>query len=181
MNDDTYFIQNLSTNITRLRKKRGIKQEELAQAIGIGKNAISNIEKKRAFPTLANLDKMARFFKATPTQLFGSPQEIELERAVYQTDEYSERTQQILTQLQAIQQVLENHDFARQLEQMAALPTPETKIDSDGTTLYWKLDEKGLPIKTKFYREEQIPDLSGDFSQALEETPLEKLLKAQNL
>ena len=36
--------------------------------------------KTKSYPTFANLDKIAEYFNATPTQLFGTSKEIELER-----------------------------------------------------------------------------------------------------
>lgn len=178
MTENYYFIQNLAGNITRLRKERGLKQEDLAKEIGVSKNSISNIEKQRAFPTLANLDKMARFFKVTPNQLFGTSQELELEKAAYSTDEYDQRVKEILTQIQTIQQVFNDEDFVNHLNQMTMLLLPKEKIDNDGTPLYWKMDEHGIPNKNILYREEQLPMLGGDFTFAHEEeTPLDKLLK----
>jgi transcriptional regulator with XRE-family HTH domain len=178
MTENYFFIQNLAGNLTRLRKEKGMKQEDLAKAIGVTKNSISNIEKQRSFPTLANLDKMARIFNATPNQLFGTSQEIELERAVYSTDEYSERIKETLSNLRTIEQFLSDDGFEEQINKMTYLTTRQPIIDGDGSALYWKLDAQERPIKEMFYHEEQLSRLQGNFELAREsETPLEKLAK----
>ncbi|WEV61289.1 helix-turn-helix transcriptional regulator [Streptococcaceae bacterium ESL0729] len=94
--EEKYFIQNFGSNLARLRKERDVKQEELANAIGVSKNSISNIEKGKAYPTFNNLDKIAKFFRATPTQLFGTNQDIELEISAENIDEYNEKALNIL-------------------------------------------------------------------------------------
>ena len=78
-NRKLYFIQNFGENVAKLRREKNIKQEVLAEYVGISKNAISKIEQGTSYPTFANLDKIAEFFKATPTQLFGTEQEKQLE------------------------------------------------------------------------------------------------------
>ena len=92
----TYMIHNFASNLSRLRKEAGISQTELAEKLGIGKQSISDYEKSKSYPTFATLDKIADFFKATPVQLFGTSQDIELEKAVLKTDEYTEKANNII-------------------------------------------------------------------------------------
>ncbi|HGK8277081.1 TPA: helix-turn-helix domain-containing protein, partial [Streptococcus pyogenes] len=73
------MIEYFGTNLSNLRKKNRLSQKELADELGLNKQSISEIENGRRFPTFTNLEKIAKFFNATPTQLFGSPSEIEFE------------------------------------------------------------------------------------------------------
>ena len=95
-NRKLYFIQNFGDNVAKLRKEKNIKQEVLAEYVGISKNAISKIEQGTSYPTFANLDKIAEFFKATPTQLFGTEQEKQLEISADNIDEYQKKAHEIL-------------------------------------------------------------------------------------
>lgn len=92
----TYMIHNFAPNLSRLRKEKGISQTELAEKLNIGKQPISDYEKSKSYPTFATLDKIADFFKATPVQLFGTSRDIELEKAVLKTDEYTEKANNII-------------------------------------------------------------------------------------
>ncbi|MGT2737620.1 helix-turn-helix domain-containing protein [Streptococcus orisratti] len=105
MND--YLIQNFGKNVAQLRKKKGVTQAELAEVIGVKKAAISKIELGTSYPTFANLDKIARYFKATPNELFGTSTDIELERAVIKTDEYSEKAEKIIRAVSKIEEYSE--------------------------------------------------------------------------
>ena len=95
-NRKLYFIQNFGENVAKLRREKNIKQEVLAEYVGISKNAISKIEQGTSYPTFANLDKIAEFFKATPTQLFGTEQEKQLEISADNIDEYQKKAHEIL-------------------------------------------------------------------------------------
>ncbi|MDV5987558.1 helix-turn-helix transcriptional regulator [Streptococcus canis] len=101
------MIENFAPNLIKLRKQKGLSQKELAQNIGVSSQTISNIENQSAYPTFTNLEKIAQFFNATPTQLFGTTQEIELERAVLQTDEYDDK---IISMLNALKEIDEYFD-----------------------------------------------------------------------
>ena len=49
---------------------------------------------------MQNLDKIAEYFNATPTQLFGTSKEIELEKSVLESNEYSDKVSEILKSCQ---------------------------------------------------------------------------------
>ena len=85
----TFIIQNFGPNLARLHIEKGVSQTQLAEDLGIGKQSISDYEKQKSYPTFANLDKIAEYFNATPTQLFGTSKEIELEKSVLESNEYS--------------------------------------------------------------------------------------------
>ena len=95
----TYMIHNFAFNLSRLRKEKGISQTELAEKLNIGKQSISDYEKSKSYPTFA-----------TPVQLFGTSQDIELEKAVLKTDEYTEKANNI------IQAVKSFDELAHQIE-----------------------------------------------------------------
>jgi len=61
----------LNENIRNFRKFRGIKQQELADALGRTKSVISNWERGANSPDLESCEKMCRIFNVTPNELFG--------------------------------------------------------------------------------------------------------------
>lgn len=60
------------------------------------KSSFTPLRKTKSYPTFANLDKIAEYFNATPTQLFGTSKEIELEKSVLESNEYSDKVSEIL-------------------------------------------------------------------------------------
>ena len=105
----TYMIHNFAFNLYRLRKEVGISQTELAERLNIGKQVISDYERGRSYPTFATLDKIADFFKATPVQLFGTSQDIELERSVLKTDEYVDKARYLMKAVNEFEIMLERY------------------------------------------------------------------------
>ena len=102
----TYMIHNFAFNLYRLRKEVGISQTELAERLNIGKQVISDYERGKSYPTFATLDKIAYFFKATPVQLFGTSQDIELERSVLKTDEYVDKARYLMKAVNEFEKML---------------------------------------------------------------------------
>lgn len=60
----------LGRRIQELRKARKIKQEELAEFIGIAPRNMSNIETGRSFPSPENLEKISSVLKLKIKDLF---------------------------------------------------------------------------------------------------------------
>jgi transcriptional regulator with XRE-family HTH domain len=86
---------------------KNISQLELAEHIGVGKATISKIMKMgTGYPTFSNLDKIARYFNATATQLFGTELEIQLEIGHDTIDEYVKKATVILEARNAIPEIL---------------------------------------------------------------------------
>ena len=104
--ESDFMIENFGKNISNLRRKKNVSQEELAEYVGVGKAAISKIELGTSFPTFSNLDKIARYFNATATQLFGSELEIQLEIGHDNIDEYFKKATVILEARNAIPEIL---------------------------------------------------------------------------
>lgn len=61
----------LGKNIMALRKKRGLSLDELARRSGVSKAMLSQVEQKKANPTVATLWKIAHGLEADLEQLLG--------------------------------------------------------------------------------------------------------------
>ena len=60
----------MKNKVRELRKERGFTQEELAEIIGISRQAINAIEKEKFDPSLPTAFKMAKLFKTSIENLF---------------------------------------------------------------------------------------------------------------
>ena len=58
-------------NIKRLRKNKGLKQQELAEILGVKRNTYSDWENGKTEPSFDNLFKLADFFDISLDWLFG--------------------------------------------------------------------------------------------------------------
>ncbi|MGT2716492.1 helix-turn-helix domain-containing protein [Streptococcus respiraculi] len=132
----TFLIHNFGKNLSRLRKEKGLTQDELAQSIGVQKAAISKMELGTSYPSFSNLDKIAEFFKATPNQLFGTPRDIEIEKAIYKTDEYDEKAKTILSALKQWEQFEESEAYC----DLLWLTRGPELVTKDGDPLYEDFD-----------------------------------------
>ena len=112
----------------------GVSQTQLAEDLGIGKQSISDYEKQKSYPTFANLDKIAEYFNATPTQLFGTSKEIELEKSVLESNEYSDKVSEILKAIKYIEHFLQTD--GQYLEDLLYLTRGSKLYTEDGNELY---------------------------------------------
>lgn len=126
------MIENFGKNISNLRREKNVSQEELAAYVGVGKAAISKIELGTSFPTFANLEKIAQYFDATPTQLFGTELEIQLEISRKNIDEYEKKATHILEAAKAISDI----------EKTLFKVEPKITISDDGKKLYTLMNSK---------------------------------------
>ena len=62
---------NLGENLVRLRRKRGITQEELANFVGVTKASVSKWETRQSMPDILLLPRLAAFFDVTVDELIG--------------------------------------------------------------------------------------------------------------
>ena len=64
-------VLNFSDNIVRLRHKKNITQEQLAEFIGVTKASVSKWENKQSLPDILLLPKLAAFFDVSIDELIG--------------------------------------------------------------------------------------------------------------
>ena len=64
--------QELGAKIKRIRKKRGLTQEQLAELIDISSRNLSNIEIGANFPKADTLEKLLNALKVTTEELFAN-------------------------------------------------------------------------------------------------------------
>ena len=60
----------MKNRVKEFRKNQKLTQEELAQLIGISRQAINAIEKEKFYPSLPTAFKMAKLFKTSIEKLF---------------------------------------------------------------------------------------------------------------
>lgn len=60
-----------SKRLKKLRKNKGLKQQELAEILGIKRNTYSDWENGKTEPRFDNLVKLADFFNVSLDWLFG--------------------------------------------------------------------------------------------------------------
>ena len=58
-------------NIKRLRKNKGLKQQEIAELLGVKRNTYSDWENGKTDPSFENLVKLADLFDVSLDWLFG--------------------------------------------------------------------------------------------------------------
>ena len=78
----TFIIQKFWTQFGTTTHRKRSKSNSTWQKTQESVNSPSLTTKTKSYPTFANLDKIAEYFDATPTQLFGTSKEIELEKSV---------------------------------------------------------------------------------------------------
>ena len=60
----------MKNKVKELRKEKKLTQEELADLIGVSRQAVNAIEKEKFDPSLPTAFKMAKLFKTTIEELF---------------------------------------------------------------------------------------------------------------
>ena len=66
----------MKNNLEQLRKQRGIRQEELAAALGVSRQTISSLEKGRYNPSILLAFKIARYFDLLIEDIFLYEEEV---------------------------------------------------------------------------------------------------------
>ncbi|MBA4700304.1 MAG: helix-turn-helix transcriptional regulator [Ruminococcus sp.] len=118
------MIENFGKNVARLRKERDMTQIELAQAIGVNKQTISNIEKGKGYPSFNNLEKISQVLKATPIELFGTLKEIALQDTpgiMDRIDRYSDKIQEIFQAEAFLEAMMYDEEVKKTVEMVAML------------------------------------------------------------
>lgn len=65
----------MTNRLEWLRKQRGVRQEDLAQALGVSRQTIISLEKGKYNPSLALAFKLARYFELTIEEIFDDSDE----------------------------------------------------------------------------------------------------------
>lgn len=60
----------MKNNVRALRKQRSLRQEDLAEALGVSRQTVISIENGRYSPSLELALKMARYFKTSVESVF---------------------------------------------------------------------------------------------------------------
>ena len=63
-------------NIERLRKEKGIKQEDFAKLMGVSRQTISSLERGKYNPSIFLAYKIAKYFEMTIEEVFIFDEEI---------------------------------------------------------------------------------------------------------
>ena len=63
----TFFVKN---KLEQLRKERGIRQEELAQAMEVSRQTIGSLENGRYIPSILLAFRLARYFDKPIEEIF---------------------------------------------------------------------------------------------------------------
>lgn len=64
------MVRIVKNNVERIRKEKGLTQEELANLLKVSRQTISSIENERYEPSLTLAFKIAIFFKAKIEEIF---------------------------------------------------------------------------------------------------------------
>ncbi|WBU55409.1 helix-turn-helix domain-containing protein [Paracoccus sp. SCSIO 75233] len=70
---DSDLVRRFAGNLSRLRKARGLSQEELAHRAGIDRTFVSGCERLVRNPTLTTVEKIAAGLEVDPSELFKVP------------------------------------------------------------------------------------------------------------
>ena len=60
----------MKNKIVQIRQERGIKQDELAKALGVSRQTISSLENRRYDPSILLAHKIAKLFGMTIEEVF---------------------------------------------------------------------------------------------------------------
>ena len=68
----------MKNRLEALRKEKGIRQEDLAQALGVSRQTVISLEKGKYNPSLALAFKLARYFAMPIEEIFDDSDEREV-------------------------------------------------------------------------------------------------------
>ena len=86
-----------SEKLLKLRKEKGLTQEELAEALFVSRTAISKWESGRGYPSIASLQEVAKYFSITVDELI-NPEEI-IQAAKSEKKQYTDKFTNIAANL----------------------------------------------------------------------------------
>ncbi len=62
-------VVHIGENLRKLREARALRQEDLAERAGVGKNTVNRIEKNRTEPHMTTVRKLAEALGVEPSEL----------------------------------------------------------------------------------------------------------------
>jgi XRE family transcriptional regulator, regulator of sulfur utilization len=62
-------VVHIGQNLRRLRERKALRQEDLAELAGIGKNTVNRLEKNRTEPHMTTIRKLAEALDVEPAEL----------------------------------------------------------------------------------------------------------------
>ncbi len=65
-------VVHIGDNLRKLREARALRQEDLAEKAGVGKNTVNRIEKNRTEPHMTTIRKLATALEVDPAELVGN-------------------------------------------------------------------------------------------------------------
>lgn len=68
---DTEFIDQITANLSRIRKQQRYTQREVAELAGLNPNYYAKVERGDSMPSLKTIHKLARALKVTATDIVG--------------------------------------------------------------------------------------------------------------
>ena len=66
----------MKNRLEELRKQRGVRQEDLAQALGVSRQTVISLEKGKYNPSLALAFRLARYFALPIEEIFDDSDEL---------------------------------------------------------------------------------------------------------
>lgn len=112
---------NIGNNIKIFRIFRGLKQQDIAEALGRTKSVISNWERGENSPDVESCEKLCKLLKVTPNELFGwdvNKEYLDYQRRIM---EYQTRIDHLVQQKQAIDKEIN----ALEAEKIKELPSED--------------------------------------------------------
>jgi transcriptional regulator with XRE-family HTH domain len=92
---------NISENMKRMRRERGITQEGLSDVLGVSPQSVSNWERGDCYPDMELVPRIARYFEVTLDELFGMDTISDADRYEEVYKRYYELNQSIYKELEA--------------------------------------------------------------------------------
>ncbi len=112
----------LGENIKKLRRKKGLTQENLAEFLGVTFQSVSNWERGESYPDITMLPEIAGFFKVSVDELMGADRAKAEKEILSKIEEYNN-----LTDSKLMQEIVNDlkkkypNDFRVQLRQLGCL------------------------------------------------------------
>ncbi|MEC4041900.1 helix-turn-helix domain-containing protein [Myroides odoratimimus] len=73
MNDEDLFYNDLGNNISSIRTKKGISQDDLAKEIRLSRPSVANIEKGKQRPSIFTLVQISKLLEVSLSDLLPVP------------------------------------------------------------------------------------------------------------